>query len=61
MEAWADAAALGLARDEMRRNPHPFAEGCDHDMEDLPVIDFLLDSVCRKCGGVRTGSAHLPA
>jgi hypothetical protein len=56
-EAVARAGAIQLARDEMRKAPRPFADGCDHDMEHLPIVDLMLDVRCRKCGGFRTQSA----
>ena len=45
------AAAVQMARDALRRDPPPFAEGCEHDMEQLPIVDVMLDERCRKCGG----------
>ena len=42
-------------RDQLRRDPPPFAEGCEHDMEQLPIVDVMLDERCRKCGGFRSG------
>lgn len=50
------AAAAQFTRDEMRRAPRPFAVGCEHDMEQLPIVDLMLDERCRKCGGFTSRS-----
>jgi hypothetical protein len=54
--------ATGMAqmtRDRLRKEQPPFAPDCDHAVIALPVIDFLLDYACTKCGGFRSFSAGL--
>jgi hypothetical protein len=46
------AAAMGMARDELWRNPPPLAAGCDHDLLCLLVIEARQTVLCRKCGGL---------
>ena len=50
-EATVTAALAMAARDALRHNPPPLKDGCEHDMDTLPVIDFRVDHACRKCGG----------
>lgn len=45
--------AVGLAhimRDKARKTP--LADGCDHDLRDLPIIDMMADRQCTKCHGI---------
>ena len=46
------AAAMGMARDELWRNPPPLTPGCDHDLLCLLVIEARQTVLCRKCGGL---------
>lgn len=46
------AAAEGLRRDALWRNPPPLAGDCDHDMRVLPVTEFRQTVLCAKCGGL---------
>jgi hypothetical protein len=53
-EAILAAGAATISRDALRRSAPPLAGDCEHDMEQLPVIDFGCDSRCRRCGGLVT-------
>ena len=57
-EAAARAAANTLARDALWRNPPPLADGCDHDLELLPVVEPRFTVTCRKCGGLDTEASR---
>jgi hypothetical protein len=46
------AAAMGMARDELWRNPPPLDAGCEHDLLCLPVIEARQTVMCRTCGGL---------
>jgi len=46
------AAASTLARDALWNDPPPLADGCEHDLELLPTIEFRQTVLCRKCGGL---------
>lgn len=46
------AALAGLSRDALWKNPPPLAEGCEHDFELLPIIEFRQTVICANCGGL---------
>lgn len=46
------AAAEGLRRDALWRDPPPLADGCEHDLRVLPVAEFRQTVTCAKCGGL---------
>ncbi len=52
------AAAIGMTRDELWRNPPPLAGGCDHDLLCLLVIEARQTVLCRKCGGLDAGASR---
>ena len=58
-EAFAQAAARQMARDELWKRRPPLAADCEHDLEWLPVVEFRQTVVCRKCGGLDV-DASLP-
>jgi hypothetical protein len=51
-EAFAQAAARQMGRDELWKRRPPLAADCEHDLECLPVVEFRQTVVCRKCGGL---------
>lgn len=56
---WTGALAVMIEREALRGRP--LAAGCDHDMEELPVIDLMIDLQCRRCGGLDTAPASAPS
>ena len=46
-----EAAFIQMARDRLRATAAPLTPGCEHDLEMLPIVDFRLDYVCRRCAG----------
>ena len=50
--AFLDAAAEHLRRDALWADPPPLADGCEHDMRLLPVIEFRFTVTCARCGGL---------
>lgn len=51
-----------MARDVLWRDPPPLADGCDHDLRLLPVIEPRQTVMCRNCGGLDAGvSAEIGA
>ena len=51
-EAFAQAAARQMARDELWKRHPPLAADCDHDLLCLLVIEARQTVICRKCGGL---------
>jgi hypothetical protein len=53
MDAAVFSAAIAQAeQDELWREAPPLEDGCEHDLELLPVVQFRVSVVCRNCGGL---------
>lgn len=46
-----DMMLIMAMRDVIRKTP--LADGCDHDLHELPVIDARIDYQCAACHGVQ--------
>lgn len=52
MNAILTAAAETLNRDRLWKESPPLEDGCNHDLELLPIIEFRQTVVCANCGGL---------
>jgi hypothetical protein len=57
-DAFAEAAARQLARDELWRRRPPLAADCDHDLLCLLCIEPRQTVICRNCGGLDEDAAY---